>query len=120
MSTAGLSGDLDPSSGAAQPFSEQDDRPAGEQVGHLLRLDVVDVEAAECHVDAGEHRGVDIAPQARSGRGRLSGFRDDEWLAESGPGDPLDEKPVHAAADAEREEIDVVQVAADVVEDVRL
>ena len=109
---------IDPAA-LASPLSEDDNRAAGEQIRDLPRLDVVGIESAERHVDPGEHGRVDVAPEPRRRLRRLAGFCHDERLAESRPRDALDEEPVHAAADAEREEIDVVQLSADVVEHVR-
>ena len=62
---------------------------------------IVDVESREGHVDPGEHRCVDVAPEPRRGLRSFAGLCHDERFAESRLRDALDEKPVHAAADAE-------------------
>ena len=74
------------------------------------RLDVVGVESRERHVDPGEHGRVDVAPQPRCRLRRLVWLRHDERLAETRARDALDEEPVHAAADTEREEVGVVEL----------
>ena len=118
--TTGFPRELDRTSRVASPLAEDHNRAAGEQVRDRPRLDVVGVESVELHVDPGEHGRVDVAAEPCRCRRRFAGFRHDERFAEARPGDALDEEPVHAAADTEREEIDVVPLIADVVEHVRL
>ena len=68
----------------------------------------------------GQHRRVDHLAQTLGLRRGLLGFGDDEGLALAGARDAFDQMPVHAAADAEREHVAVVQVLADQLRTPRL
>ena len=116
---AGPARDVDRSSRAASPLSEDDNRTAGEQIRDCPRLHIVGVESVERHVDAGEDGRVDVASEPRRRFRRLAGLCHDERLPEPRASDALDEESIHAAADTKGEDIDIVSLGAHVVEHVR-
>ena len=100
-----LAFDDDAALGFAAPLAEHDHRALAEHVGKLLRFDVVDVEAFERGLHAGEHRRLDHAAKARRLLGRLERVGDDEGLAHAGARQAFHQVPVDRGADAEGEHV---------------
>src|SRR5262249_32184491 len=113
---AGSSGDLDRSTRTATPFSEDDNWPACEEVGNVLRLYIIRVESRDFYVDSGEHWRIDVLAESPGRPFGLMGSGYDVGFAQPCVSDSLDQVSVHARANAEREEVRFVKLLANVVE----
>ena len=113
-------GDLDSARPVSFVLAEDQQRPLGQQIRHLVGRDVVGVKPLHAHLEVGEHRPLDhVAQFLRLGRG-LFGTSHHERLAQPGARHAFDEPTVDRGADAKGKQVGLVQSLADEAEGLRL
>src|SRR6185503_19252846 len=106
---------LESPSQCSTPLAKKNHGALRQEIGETQWVYVVGIKTNGPDLDVSQHRRLNVFAKLRRDRGRFRFLRNDEWLTHSGLRHSFDEITVYCRADAECEDVALIEVLANVI-----